>query len=84
VGYIVSITKKLRGLRKIREEEGLRPVAAWQNYDLVFPSEIGKPLNVPSIIKAFEKIRAKTNISKLNSLQFNYLDGIGISPPAPH
>jgi hypothetical protein len=57
-----SITKELRTHRKIQGEERLKLGVAWQEYDLVFPSEIGTPLNAPNITKAFEKILEKARI----------------------
>lgn len=57
-----SITKELRKHRKKQAEERLKLGTAWQNHDLVFPSEIGTPLNTPNVTRTFKKILTKAEI----------------------
>jgi len=41
---------------------GLKLGSAWQNFDLVFPSEIGMPLNPPNLTRAFKKALERAGI----------------------
>ncbi|HEX8265479.1 MAG TPA: tyrosine-type recombinase/integrase [Pyrinomonadaceae bacterium] len=45
-------------LKRIRKQSG----PAWQNYNLVFPSEIGTPLNTPNVTRTFKKVLVKAGI----------------------
>jgi integrase len=54
--------QELRQHRIRQNEERLKLGAAWHQNDLVFPSEIGTPLNPPNVTRAFKKILEKAKI----------------------
>lgn len=58
----LEVIKSLRTHRKRQLEERLKLGTAWNNFDLVFPSEIGTPLNPPNVTRAFKKILGKAKI----------------------
>ncbi len=58
----VSLLKPLHKHRIRQYEQKLKLGAAWNDLDLVFPSEVGTPLNPPNITRAFKRILAKANL----------------------
>lgn len=57
-----SVMKELRRHRIRQNEERLKLGAAWHQNDLVFPSEIGTPLNPPNVTRHFKRILKKAEI----------------------
>jgi len=57
-----SVVKELRSYRRQQLEERLKLGTAWNDFDLVFASEIGTPLNPPNVTHAFKKILSKADI----------------------
>jgi len=57
-----TVIKELRSYRRQQLEERLKLGTAWNDFDLVFASEIGTPLNPPNVTRAFKKILAKAEI----------------------
>ncbi|HEX8397676.1 MAG TPA: site-specific integrase [Pyrinomonadaceae bacterium] len=51
-----SIIRELQAHRRQQGEARLKLGSAWQNYDLVFPSELGTPLNPPNVTRHFKRI----------------------------
>ena len=58
----VSVMKEVRRHRIRQNEERLKLGAAWHQNDLVFPSEIGTPLNPPNVTRHFKRILKKAEI----------------------
>lgn len=58
----LEVIKSLRTHRKQQLEERLKLGSAWNDFDLVFSSEIGTPLNPPNVTRAFKKILEKAEI----------------------
>lgn len=52
----VSLIKELRTHRRKQNEERLKLGAAWQNHDLVFPSEVGTPSTHSNITQVFKRV----------------------------
>ncbi len=52
----VSLVKELRTHRRKQNEERLKLGAAWQNHDLVFPSEVGTPSTHSNITQVFKRV----------------------------
>jgi integrase len=57
-----SVMQELRKHRIWQNQERLKLGAAWHQNDLVFPSEIGTPLNPPNITRHFKRILKKAGI----------------------
>lgn len=57
-----SVMQELRRHRVKQNEDRLKLGAAWHQNDLVFPSEIGTPLNPPNVTRHFKRILEKANI----------------------
>lgn len=57
-----SITKELKAHRKTQLAERLKLGQAWQDFDLVFPSEVGTPLNPSRVTRVFKRTIIKANI----------------------
>jgi len=57
-----SVMQELRRHKIRQNEERLKLGAAWHQNDLVFPSEIGTPLNLSNVTKHFKGILKKANI----------------------
>jgi len=58
----VSTVKELRNHRRQQLEAKLKLGTAWNDFDLVFASEIGTPLNPPNVTRAFKKALEKAEI----------------------
>ena len=52
----VSLVGELRTHRRKQNEERLKLGAAWQNHDLVFPSEVGTPLTHSNITQVYKRV----------------------------
>ncbi len=52
----VSLVKELRTHRRKQNEERLKLGAAWQNHDLVFPSEVGTPSTHSNITQVYKRV----------------------------
>jgi integrase len=52
----VSLVRELRKHRRKQNEERLKLGAAWQNHDLVFPSQIGTPETHSRITRVFKRV----------------------------
>jgi integrase len=57
-----SVMQELRRHRILQNEERLKLGASWHQNDLVFPSEIGTPLNPPNVTRHFKRILKKAEI----------------------
>lgn len=57
-----SLLKPLQKHRIKQHEARLKLGAAWTDLDLVFPSEVGTPLNPPNITRAFKRVLEKAKI----------------------
>jgi integrase len=57
-----TIVKELKAQRKKQLEERLKLGAAWQNNNLVFPSEIGTPLLSRNLFRVFKRTLKKAEI----------------------
>jgi integrase len=58
----VSTIKELRAHRREQLEAKLKLGTAWNDFDLVFASEIGTPLNPPNVTRAFKKALQRAGI----------------------
>lgn len=58
----VSTVKELRQHRIHQLESKLKRGAAWSDFDLVFASEIGTPLNPPNVTRAFKRVLKNAGI----------------------
>ncbi|MCY7344934.1 MAG: site-specific integrase [Pyrinomonadaceae bacterium] len=52
----VTLIKELRTHRRKQNEERLKLGAAWQNHDLVFPSEVGTPSTHSNITQVYKRV----------------------------
>jgi integrase len=52
----VTLVKELRTHRRKQNEERLKLGAAWQNHDLVFPSEVGTPSTHSNITQVYKRV----------------------------
>lgn len=57
-----TIFSDLKRYKIQQSESRLQLGSGWQNNDLVFPSEIGTPLNPPNITRHFKRILRKANL----------------------
>ena len=57
-----SVMQELRKHRIWQNQERLKLGAAWHQNNLVFPSEIGTPLNPPNLTRHFKRILKKAGI----------------------
>lgn len=51
-----TLVKEIRTHRRKQNEERLKLGAAWQNHDLVFPSEVGTPSTHSNITQVFKRV----------------------------
>jgi integrase len=51
-----SLVKELRTHRRKQNEERLKLGSAWQNNDLVFPSEVGTPITHSNVTQVFKRV----------------------------
>ena len=58
----VTLVKELRTHRRKQNEERLKLGAAWQNHDLVFPSEVGTPSTHSNITQIYKRILRKAEL----------------------
>ncbi len=52
----VTLVKELRTHRRKQNEERLKLGSAWQNHDLVFPSEVGTPSTHSNITQVYKRV----------------------------
>lgn len=82
----VSTVKELKAHRRIQLEAKLKLGTAWNDYDLVFPSEIGTPLNPANITRGFKKaledaeIRTSIRLYDLRHTTATLLLQAGVNP----
>lgn len=57
-----SIIQELKRHRKTQLEERLKLGAVWQEFDLVFPSEVGTPLNPSRATRVFKRVLKRAEI----------------------
>lgn len=82
----VSTVKELRNHRREQLEAKLKLEKDWNDYDLVFASEVGTPLNPPNITRAFKKalkdadIRTSIRLYDLRHTTATLLLQAGINP----
>jgi integrase len=58
----VSVLKELKAYRRRQGEERLKLGSAWSDFDLVFPSEVGTPLNPSRCTKVLKRVLIKAGI----------------------
>jgi integrase len=82
----VSTIKELRNHRRKQLEAKLKLGKDWKDFDLVFPSEIGTPLNPANITRAFKKalkdagIRTSIRLYDLRHTTATLLLQAGVNP----
>jgi len=82
----VSTIRELRTHRRQQLEAKLKLGTAWSDFDLVFASEIGTPLNPPNVTRAFKKalerakIRTSIRLYDLRHTTATLLLQAGINP----
>lgn len=57
-----SIIQELKKHRKSQLEERLKLGKAWQDFDLIFPSEVGTPLNPSRATRVFKRVLKRAEI----------------------
>ena len=60
----VSLIKELKQHRIKQHKERLKLGADWQDFDLVFPSQVGTPLTMGRITRVFQRIKDDCEITK--------------------
>lgn len=58
-----SVIKEIRHHRIRQHEERLKCGSRWKDFDLIFASSIGTPLNMPNVRRAFKRVTRSANIS---------------------
>lgn len=58
----VSIAKELKAHRKTQLAERLKLGKDWKDFDLVFPSEVGTPLNPSRVTRVFKRVLKRAEI----------------------
>lgn len=58
----VTLVMELRKHRRKQNEERLKLGAAWQNHDLVFPSEVGTPSTHSNITQVFKRVLKRAEL----------------------
>lgn len=82
----VSTIQELRTHRRRQLEAKLKLGTAWNDFDLVFASEIGTPLNPPNVTRAFKKalkdagIRTSIRLYDLRHTTATLLLQAGVNP----
>ena len=59
-----SLLKEIKKHRIRQHEERLKLGMDWQDFDLVFPSQVGTPLTMPRITRVFKRIKDDADITK--------------------
>lgn len=57
-----TLVKELRSHRRRQGEERLKLGAAWNDHDLVFPSEVGTPLTHSNITQIYKRVLRRANL----------------------
>ena len=60
----VSLVKEIKQHRIRQNKERLKLGSNWQNFDLVFPSQVGTPLTMGRITRVFQRIKTDAEITK--------------------
>jgi integrase len=60
----VSLVKEIKQHRVRQHKERLKLGSHWQDFDLVFPSQVGTPLTMGRITRVFQRIKKDAKITK--------------------
>lgn len=60
----VSLVKELKKHRIRQCEERIKIASEWQDYDLIFPSQVGTPLTMGRLSRVFKRIKEDAKIKK--------------------
>ncbi len=60
----VSLVKELKKHRIRQCEERIKLASVWQDFDLIFPSQVGTPLTMGRITRVFKRIKKDAGIKK--------------------
>jgi integrase len=60
----LSLVKELRKHRVRQQKERLKLGSHWQDFDLIFPSQVGTPLTMGRITRVFQRIKIDAKITK--------------------
>lgn len=60
----VTLVKEIKKHRIRQHKERLKIGSHWQNFDLVFPSQVGTPLTMGRITRVFQRIKKDAEITK--------------------
>ena len=60
----VSLIKEIKRHRIRQHEQRLKLGSAWQDFDLIFPSQVGTPLTMSRITRVFQRIKIDAEITK--------------------
>jgi integrase len=60
----VSLIKELKQHRVRQHKERLKLGSNWQDFDLIFPSQVGTPLTMGRITRVFQRIKKDIKITK--------------------
>lgn len=60
----VSLVKEIKKHRIRQHKERLKIGSHWQDFDLVFPSQVGTPLTMGRITRVFQRIKTDAEITK--------------------
>lgn len=58
----VTLLQELRGHRQTQREERLRTGPAWNDHDLVFPSELGTPVTNSNVTQVYKRILRRAGL----------------------
>ena len=59
-----NLIAELRNHRRRQQEERLKLGPAWQDHDLVFPSEVGTPLTQSNITQVYKKVLVRAGLRR--------------------
>lgn len=60
----LSLVKEIKQHRIRQHKERLKSGTHWQDFDLIFPSQVGTPLTMARITRVFNRIKADAEITK--------------------
>ena len=60
----VSLVKEVKRHRIRQQKERLKLGSNWQDFDLIFPSQVGTPLTMGRITRVFQRIKTDAEITK--------------------
>ena len=64
IPLLVSLVKRIKKHRIKQQTERLKLGSAWQNFDLVFPSQVGTPLTMGRITRVYQRIKKDADVNK--------------------